>query len=81
MTATPSPLRAAPETFARREWPRAAWYAAAYDVEVGAHLLPRTVAGPSLSTARSSATALSRTPTLVTLSIGQELYPTIWESP
>jgi phenylpropionate dioxygenase-like ring-hydroxylating dioxygenase large terminal subunit len=47
--ATPtSPLRAAPETFARREWPRAAWYAAAYDVEVGAHLLPRTVAGASL---------------------------------
>jgi phenylpropionate dioxygenase-like ring-hydroxylating dioxygenase large terminal subunit len=49
VTTTPgSPLRTAPDTFARREWPRAAWYAAAYDVEVGAHLLPRTVAGASL---------------------------------
>ena len=47
-TTSDQPLRAAPDTFARREWPRAAWYAAAYDVEVGAHLLPRTVAGASL---------------------------------
>ena len=30
----PPPCAPRPETFARREWPRAAWYAAAYDVEV-----------------------------------------------
>lgn len=44
----PSTLHTAPETFTRPEWPRSAWYAAAYDTEVGARLLPRTVAGESL---------------------------------
>jgi phenylpropionate dioxygenase-like ring-hydroxylating dioxygenase large terminal subunit len=38
-------LRRAPDTFALPDWPRNAWYAAAYDVELKAQLLPRTIAG------------------------------------
>jgi vanillate O-demethylase monooxygenase subunit len=35
-------------TFALPDWPQNAWYAAAYDVELGRRLLPRTVAGRRL---------------------------------
>jgi phenylpropionate dioxygenase-like ring-hydroxylating dioxygenase large terminal subunit len=41
-------LRRAAETFALPDWPRNAWYAAAYDVEVKHELLARTVAGRKL---------------------------------
>jgi phenylpropionate dioxygenase-like ring-hydroxylating dioxygenase large terminal subunit len=48
MPATDGHLREATGTFALPDWPRNAWYAAAYDVEVGRELLPRTVAGRRL---------------------------------
>jgi phenylpropionate dioxygenase-like ring-hydroxylating dioxygenase large terminal subunit len=41
-------LRKAADTFALADWPRNAWYAAAYDVELKRELLPRTVAGRKL---------------------------------
>jgi phenylpropionate dioxygenase-like ring-hydroxylating dioxygenase large terminal subunit len=47
-------LRAAPATFALPDWPRNAWYAAAYDVELKNELLPRTVAGRRLVMFRRS---------------------------
>jgi phenylpropionate dioxygenase-like ring-hydroxylating dioxygenase large terminal subunit len=47
----------APETFARKDWPLNAWYAAAYDVELGRALLPRTIAGSRLVMFRTAAGA------------------------
>ena len=41
-------MHAATDTFALPDWPQNAWYAAAYDVEVGRKLLPRTIAGHRL---------------------------------
>jgi len=38
----------APATFSRPDWPHNTWYVAAYDVEVGRSLLPRTIAGRRL---------------------------------
>src|ERR687897_740961 len=38
-------MLAATDTFALPDWPQNAWYAAAYDVELGRTLLPRTIAG------------------------------------
>jgi vanillate O-demethylase monooxygenase subunit len=38
----------APETFALPDYPRNAWYAAAYDVEVTRELMPRTICGRPL---------------------------------
>jgi phenylpropionate dioxygenase-like ring-hydroxylating dioxygenase large terminal subunit len=43
------------ETFSRKDWPRNAWYAAAYDVELGRTLLPRLVAGDRLVMFRTAA--------------------------
>jgi vanillate O-demethylase monooxygenase subunit len=41
-------LPQAAETFALPDWPRNAWYAVAYDTEVGRRLLKRTIAGRNL---------------------------------
>jgi phenylpropionate dioxygenase-like ring-hydroxylating dioxygenase large terminal subunit len=41
-------VRPAPETFALTDWPRNAWYAAAYDVELKHELLPRKICGRNL---------------------------------
>jgi vanillate monooxygenase len=41
-------LRPAADTFALADWPHDAWYAAAYDVELGRRLMARTVAGRQL---------------------------------
>jgi phenylpropionate dioxygenase-like ring-hydroxylating dioxygenase large terminal subunit len=41
-------MHVATDTFALPDWPQNAWYAAAYDVELGRELLPRTVAGHRL---------------------------------
>jgi len=42
-------------TFSRKDWPRNAWYAAAYDVEIGRSLLPRMIAGARLVMFRTAA--------------------------
>lgn len=42
-------LRRVPDTFQLADWPRNCWYAAAYDVELKRHLLPRTIAGHNLA--------------------------------
>lgn len=45
MTPDAGALPQAAATFALPDWPLNAWYAAAYDVEVGRTLLPRTIGG------------------------------------
>jgi len=45
---TAGTLPEAAETFALPDWPRNAWYAAAYDVELRNALLPRTIGGRNL---------------------------------
>lgn len=47
-------IRQAPGTFAAPDFPRNAWYAAAWDVEVDRALLPRTICNESLVLYRSS---------------------------
>ena len=46
--ATEDGPRPVPDTFGLRDWPQNAWYAAAYDVELGRELLPRRIAGRPL---------------------------------
>src|SRR4051794_40198020 len=41
-------MRSVPDTFGLADWPRNAWYAAAYDVELKRDLLARRIAGHSL---------------------------------
>lgn len=41
-------IREAPGTFASRDWPLNAWYAAAWDVELKRELLPRKICGENL---------------------------------
>jgi phenylpropionate dioxygenase-like ring-hydroxylating dioxygenase large terminal subunit len=48
MAATENGIRRATSTFALPDWPKNAWYPAAYDVELKKELLARTIAGHTL---------------------------------
>jgi vanillate O-demethylase monooxygenase subunit len=48
MSAVPADLARVPDTFALPDYPRNAWYAAAYDVELKHELLARTITGRPL---------------------------------
>ena len=49
-----SDIREAPESFASKDFPRNAWYAAAWDVELKHELLARTICGENLVFYRTS---------------------------